>query len=224
MTLPWQHPFTSIIGGPTSCGKSVFVSKFFDNIDEMIDQSISEVVWCYGESQPLHDELKHKVKVPIKFIEGIPNLNEVAPEINPPARLLIVDDLMRESDGRVVDVFSKGSHHRNLSIFFITQNIFYQGKGARDMSLNAHYIVFFKNPRDKSQINTFSRQVFPENTKFILESFLDATSKPHSYLLFDMRQSTPEPFRFRTEIFPKEGNFAYVPKNGGLAYSSYFAV
>ena len=92
------------------------------------------------------------------------------------------------------------------------------------MSLNAHYIVFFKNPRDKSQIHHFSRQVFPENTKFILEAFLDATSKPHSYLLFDMRQNTPDPFRFRAEIFPEEENCVYVPKNAGLEYSKYYAV
>ena len=224
MILPWEHPFTSIIGGPTSCGKSVFVTKFLENVEVMIDQSISEIIWCYGESQQLHDKIKNVVRVPIKFVEGLPNMAEIIPEQNPPARLLVVDDLMRESDSRVLDVFSKGSHHRNLSVVFITQNIFHQGKGARDMSLNTHYIVFFKNPRDKSQIFHFSRQVSPENAKFIQEAFVEATSKPHSYLVFDMKQSTPEAFRFRSEIFPNEGNFVYVPKLGGLDYSSHFAL
>ncbi|KAF4526817.1 hypothetical protein B566_EDAN015144 [Ephemera danica] len=170
MTLAWNHPFTSIIAGPTSCA-------------------------------------------PIRFFEGLPNLNEIAPEANAPARIIIIYDFMRESSHKVVDIFSKGSHHRNLSVMFKTQNIFHQSKGSRDMSLNAHYIVMFKNPR----------QVYPENPKFLQETFTDATSKHHSYLLFDMKQMTPEAFRFRTDIFPNESNAVYVPLNGGPSYSQYFA-
>ncbi|KAF4522357.1 hypothetical protein B566_EDAN011077, partial [Ephemera danica] len=171
MTLAWNHPFTSIIAGPTSCA-------------------------------------------PIRFFEGQPNLNEIAPEANAPARIIIIDDFMRESSHKVVDIFTKGSHHRNLSVMFITQNIFHQSKGSRDMSLNAHYIVMFKNPRDKSQIFHFSRQVYTENPKFLQETITEATCKPHSYLLFDMKQMTPEAFRFRTDIFPNESNAVYVLRNG----------
>lgn len=224
MTLQWQHPFTSIIAGPTSCGKSFFVTKFLEHLKSLVDSEIIEIVWCFGESQPLHNQLKDGLGKTIKFHEGIPDLNDIAPESYPPARLVIIDDLMRESNGSVVDIFSKGSHHRNLSIIFITQNVFHQGKGSRDMSLNAHYIVLFKNPRDKSQIFHFARQVCPENSRFVLEAFLDATSKPHSYLLFDMKQSTPEAFRFRSDIFPGEENTVYVPKKCGKEYSQYFAI
>ena len=223
MTLAWQHPFTSIIAGPTSCGKSYFVSKLLQHINVMIDSNISEIVWCYGESQPMHEKIRSLCKIPVRFNEGIPDLNDVAPESDIKPRLIIIDDLMREANGKVVDIFSKGSHHRDLSVIFITQNIFHQSKGSRDMSLNAHYIVMFKNPRDKSQIFHFSRQICPENAKFLQESFADATSKPHSYLLFDMKQNTPDAFRFRTDIFPGEANAVYVPKNGGSSYTQYFA-
>jgi hypothetical protein len=157
-------------------------------------------------------------------MQGLPDLNDIALEKNPPPRLLIIDDLMRESNASIVDIFSKGSHHRNISIIFLTQNIFFQGKGSRDMSLNSHYIVFFKNPREKNQILHFARQVYPENPKFIQEIYLDATSEPHTYLLFDMKQSTPDAFRFRAEIFPGERNIVYVPKNGGQEITKHFAI
>jgi hypothetical protein len=222
--MKWQHPFTCIIAGPTSCGKSVFVSKFLRNLEVMVDVKITEIIWCFGESQPLHESLRGSLNIPIKFEEGLPNINEVAPESLAPPRLLIIDDLMSESNKSVVDLFSKGSHHRNLSIIYISQNMFHQGKGSRDISLNAHYSIIFKNPRDKSQIFHYARQVFPENPKFIHEAFLDATSKPHSYLLFDMKQSTPDAFRFRTDIFPGEENTVYVPKNSGRDISQYFVV
>ena len=32
----WKHPFTAIVAGPTSCGKTVFTLKFIDNAKEMI--------------------------------------------------------------------------------------------------------------------------------------------------------------------------------------------
>jgi hypothetical protein len=128
--------------------------------------------------------------------------------------LIIIDDLMRESDNRVVDLFTKGCHHRNISVFFITQNLFHQGRGQRDISLNAHYLVCFKNPRDKAQIRHLAQQVFPENPKFIKEAYIDATKTPHGYLLLDMKQSTPDEIRFRTNIFLDDShNYVYVPKS-----------
>ena len=31
----WQHPFTSIVAGPTGCGKTQFVIKFVKSIADM---------------------------------------------------------------------------------------------------------------------------------------------------------------------------------------------
>ena len=100
---------------------------------------------------------------------------------------------MRESsDKPVVDIFTKYSHHKNLSVIYLTQNLFHQSKGQRDISLNAHYIVVFRNPRDHSQIAHFARQLYPENSKFIQEAYNDATDTPHGYILLDLKQETPE--------------------------------
>ena len=49
-----------------------------------------------------------------------------------------IDDLMTEAkcDQRIADLFTKGSHHRNISIVYLTQNVFPQGKACRDIALN----------------------------------------------------------------------------------------
>ena len=41
--------------------------------------------------------------------------------------LIVLDDLMTQSgeDKRIGDLFSKGNHHRNLSVIYIVQNIFH---------------------------------------------------------------------------------------------------
>ena len=120
---------------------------------------------------------------------------------------------MSESSNKtVVDIFTKYSHHKNLSVIYLTQNLFHQGLGQRDISLNAHYIVVFKNPRDRPQISHFARQLYPDNPKFIQEAYNDATNIPHGYLLIDLKQRTEETCRVRACIFPDdEINYVYVP-------------
>lgn len=58
-----------------------------------------------------------------------------------------------------------------------------------------------------------AQQVYPENLKCIEDAYIDATKQPHSYLLFDMKQSTPEELRIRTCIFLIDNyNYVYIPK------------
>jgi hypothetical protein len=99
--------------------------------------------------------------------------------------IVILDDLMAQSgkDKRISDLFTKGSHHRNLSIIYIVQNIFHQGTEMRNISLNAHYIVLFKSPRDKQQISMLARQINPGKVQEFMRSYEDATSRPHGYLV-----------------------------------------
>jgi len=126
--------------------------------------------------------------------------------------LLIVDDLMQETDQSVANLFTKGSHHRDVSIMFLAQNLFPKNKFARTMSLNAHYMVLFKNPRDASQFAYLARQMYPGFSKFAIEAYKDATREPYSYLLVDLRTEQDEDLRLRTNIFPGESQHVYVPK------------
>ena len=89
--------------------------------------------------------------------------------------LLILDDLMAEADDSIANVFTKISHHRNVSVIFLTQNLFHKNKHMRTISLNAHYLVLFKNPRDVEQFATLARQMYAKNWQFAVEAFRDAT-------------------------------------------------
>lgn len=226
MTLQWLHPFTSLVSGPTGAGKTWFVKEFIQNLDAMVDVTIHEILWFYGEKQSFHNNIKEISPVPIDFIQGMPELEKVAAESSPPPRLVVIDDLMVEGGGgKVIDFFTKGSHHRNLSVIFLLQNIFHQGKAMRDVSLNSHYIVLFKNPRENAQVGYLARQIDPQNSKFIQESYADATSMPHSYFLIDMKQSTPDYLRYRNNIFPNlEYTNIYIPIKKLKEYGKYFAI
>lgn len=208
MDTRWKHPWTSMICGPTGCGKTYFVKKFFKYIREMSDVRFERVLFYYSEWQPGYTEYGEK----IEFREGLPQSADYSNDQRP--KLIVIDDLMREaSNNSIVDLFTKGSHHKNLSVIYITQNLFHQGHGQRDISLNANYIVVFKNPRDRAQIQHLARQVCPENPRFVQEVYFDATAAPHGYLLFDLKQSTPDNCRFRACVFPDdEYHYVYVPR------------
>lgn len=206
--------------GPTGCGKTIFVKTFLRHISLMSDTIFERVLFYYAEWQDAYRQLEYDVKEEstrrnvIEFREGLPRAEDYSTDPLSP-KLVIIDDLMRESSSSdaIVDLFTKGSHHKNLSVILISQNLFHQGRGQRDISLNANYIVVFKNPRDRAQIRHLARQVFPNDPKFLEEAYYDATSRPHGYLLLDLKQSTPDEYRFRTCIFPDDTmHYVYVPR------------
>ena len=204
MDPTWKHPFTATISGPTSCGKTQWTLKFIKHINQMVSPSIERIVWCYSIYQDIFDDQKNK-----EFHEGIPS---EAMFDGKNRTLLILDDLMSQVDDRVENIFTKLSHHKSVSVFFLTQNLFFKSKHARTISLNSHYIVVFKNARDAMQISNLARQMYPGNSKFMVEAFKDATSGPYGYLLIDMKPYTEETYRLRTNIFPGETHYVYVRK------------
>ena len=110
---------------------------------------------------------------------------------------------MTSTDDKVVDIFTKICHHRNLSVVYLTQNLFYKNKQSRTLSLNSHYIVLFKNTCDATQVVNLAHQMYPGKITFMIEAFKNVTSAPYWYLLIDQKQETDDKRRRRTGIFPE---------------------
>ena len=206
--MVFSHPFTAIVSGPTKSGKTVFTTTLINNALNMIQPPPQEIFWCYGEWQPAYHQLMERG---VKLIDGVPDMSQLkkSPEI---PKLIIFDDLMQDikSDQHLVKLFTRGSHHWNLSVVHIVQNIFY--KGLRTSRVNVQYLVLMKNPADQLQASTLAKQLYPGKTKYFMESYNDAVSKSFGYLFIDLSQNTPENMRLRTNIFPSEQCIVYVPK------------
>ena len=117
------------------------------------------IIWCYSQWQSAHTEIL--VAMPhIEFFKGFPTVLEQDSYLDVNKRNLIVfDDQMIDAskDKRIMNLFTRGSHHCNLSVIYIVQNLFHQGKGSRSISLSSHSSVLFKNP----QILTLAKQMYP---------------------------------------------------------------
>ena len=180
----------------------MFVRRFVHNIKRMMTPKPDRILWCNGEYQTLYGTVEG-----IEFQQGLPDLDNLDPREK---HLIILDDLMDETDQRVASLFTKKSHHKNISVMYIVQNLFHRGKHYRTISRNAHYMVLFKNLTDVSQIMALAHQMYPRRTQFFLEAFARATARPHGYMVIDMKQNTPDILRLRTFIFPGEEQKAYV--------------
>jgi hypothetical protein len=198
MTLPFKHPFTGICSGPTGCGKTELMKNILLNIDKMMEPPPQKIIWYYAEYQP---KLETALRTLVEFREGIPDVSEFQGNKRV---LLIIDDCMSECSSEITKLFTKGSHHRNISVWFIVQNFFHQNKELRTITLNAHYIILFKNPRDKQQVKVLARQMYARDSKDMEDAFTMATSEPHGYLLVDLKQDTPDNLRMRSKIIPGE--------------------
>jgi hypothetical protein len=147
----------------------------------------------------------------IEFNEGLPSLEEF--KDGSKQSLVILDDLMHETNEIVTKLFTRLSHHTNTSVIYITQNLFHAGKETRTITLNAQYLILFKNVRDKSQIAHLARQMYPGNARHMVEAYTDATSEPFTYLFIDLKPNTDEKHRLKACIFPDDTyNYVYGPK------------
>ena len=118
------------------------------------------IIWCYSEKTAVPSRQLSVMRKNIRFHEGV--TKDFRNARGRPC-LIILDDLLNDVYSKdVCNLFTKGSHHRNISVFLIIQNIFHQGRYCRDISLNAKYLVLLKNVRDKKQFQYLAHLVFPE--------------------------------------------------------------
>ena len=109
----------------------------------------------------------------VEFIEGW--RENIYASIRPDNRnILILDDQMDEAgDSKTLSkLLTKGSHHRNLTVIYLVQNVFKHSKSQRTVSLNSHYNVVFCNRRDSNQLRTLAYQMCPDNARWSLDVVL----------------------------------------------------
>ena len=161
----------------------------------------NRIVYFYKRWQPLYDQMREECP-DIEFIKGIPSeLNNDSFFDITLSNLILIDDLMHSQNEMIADLFTEGSHHRNLSVINVTQNMFPSGKHAVTQRRNTQYMVIFKSPMRQDQIRILAGFMFPGKVHQFLDIYHQATSRPHGYLVIDSKQNTHDSDRLKTDIF-----------------------
>ena len=215
--IPFSTPAAYWVAGPTGSGKTMFTRNLIRYRGRMFEKPPTRVHYCYKEYQPVvFGEMEKEDGV--VFHQGVPTLETMktwSQEVGGAHLLVVLDDMQNEivKSQDMATVFSVLSHHCNISVICLVQNIFPQSRYSRDISLNCGYIVLMNTKRDKLQVTSLARQLCPGNARFLISSFEDATSHPmrFGYLVIDIHPSTPPEYMLRTNIWPNEMTVVYKP-------------
>ena len=119
-------------------------------------------------------------------MSGMPSSLDAYLELCGP-KAMVFDNMMMQcaSSELIAQAFTQKRHHQNLSVILILLNLYCQGKVMGNVYLNAEYAVLFRNPRDRVNLG-----IWPDSfAKALVDAYVDATSRPYSHLLVDLKLS-----------------------------------
>lgn len=211
----FRHPATVIVTGPSNSGKSTFVKNCILNSHCLVKTQEADgvgfdlIIVIYRIWNFLYDDLTNSLPPSMKIIFYKDKLDDNLEDIisgysNP---VLWIDDGFDEKNTNFVeDVFTRYSHHLNLSCFLVTHNLYSQKNNScmRTISRNAGYIVLMNYPRDRIIARVLVQQC--QSTRAKSSALLQTiervlSNNPYSYFFFDFTQKTREELRFKTNIF-----------------------
>ena len=197
-------PFTAIISGCSKSGKSSLLRSIL--LEEIIFSDNENILYFYGEwDEKNYQVLKTKLGKRISFLKGLSSENqEVIHTIK--STVIIFDDLASIvfKNSIVRDLYTKGSHHRLLTVIILSQSLFPKEIYAREIAINTTYNILFDTPRDRTTVNYLSRQAFPGDDALIkvYKDYLQA--QPYRYIVIDWNVFTQNKFRIWTGILKSE--------------------
>ena len=199
----FHTPSSILVVGPSGCGKTNFTSKLLTENQHLFKEKPKQIHYCYSEDQ---DGFRTMKQHGVIFHKGIPD-STFLPKWFPKGGLLVLDDLMEEggNDKSVLDLFTKHSHHRNITVIYICQDMFPPGKYAKSISRNAHYVIAFKNPRDQLGFRNLLLQVYPTKWKHVQDRFRDITQTPYGYMMLDLHPTSADDCRLLSHLLKEEG-------------------
>ena len=215
-----RAPCNTMVAGVSSSGKTTLVHKVLKHKDVMYTRPVNKVMYCMTVDQPLYKEMRKDVPG-LTFHRGIPTEQDLDAFTDGSQHCLVVLDDLMEQVVRSVEaqnLVTKYSHHKQISVIFITQNIFANGKCARNVSVNCHYFLLLCNPRDVRQINILADQTGLGSV--LKESYKDSVmARRYGYQLLSLHpavlsgavEGSPRlRSRIHTNIFPGEDLVSYL--------------
>ena len=162
-------------------------------------------MYYYGTWRPKFDVMqKHR----IQFFQGVPDKDNITEWFgDTQGRILVLDDLMADGgdNKEILNLFTQYSHHMNVTICYLCQAMFPQGKYTEAISRNAQYIIVFKNVRDKIGLQNLLLQMNPTDWCQVIDVYNACMDRSYGYLCFDVHPASRDSMRLVTHLLKHEG-------------------
>ena len=183
--------FSMLVVGPSQCGKTHFVEQLLTkNCVKYPSKKPKRIYWFYNQWQPRYACLKSTLDDEIQFTQGLPDLSEMI--INPKFNnVLVFDDLMSQAtESPVLSKLFTQERHPNATVILLLQNMFPKGKFSTDISRKAQYMVLFRSPSDRKQIDIIAERIFAKERPNFMSVYGSVTAKPYGYIFIDNQPKT----------------------------------
>lgn len=199
--LSIKLPANMIISGATNTGKTALTMKLLKN-KSLFRPPPSEIVYLYK-----HYQNQFRDEPDIRFIGSLSDFKPRGDNV-----VLVLDDQLGRVTPDMVDYFIAG-RHRNISVIFLMQNIYYNDPSVRTINANASHFIFMKSPRSAMQIDQLARQCLPPGARRrVCEAYHDSVKRPYGYLWINLDGGADEAHRFASNVCPEPGTFQTVYK------------
>ena len=198
MPIKFLANHNTIIFGQTGAGKTHFILEIIRQ--KLIHPFPKKIFYMFNVEQDFMLKWNDLESQKITFIEG---LKFDLIDTSEPS-MLIIDDLILSTDKTVAEMFILGSHHKKISLFFITQNLFPNDPIFRIMSANAHYYVLFHCQRHFRQVHTLARQIFVgDELKRITNAYKRSGEQCRGFIILSFSPQLPQQLTVITDFWRK---------------------
>ena len=178
-------------------GKTHFVLQVIKN--KLIHPFPSRIFYMYNVEQDFMKTWNSTDGNPkISFIKG---LDFEKMDTNEPS-MLVIDDLVLQKNVQVAEAFILGSHHKKISLFYLTQSLFHNDNIYRTMSSNSHYMVLFHSLRNSRQLNTLARQIFAgKDLERLKNAYKRASERDRGFVVLNFSPESPKELTVVTDYW-----------------------
>ena len=190
-------PARLLVSGCSGSGKSFFISRLLRKYKTYFNQIIV-----------IGSDLENCEDLQIKRDDTFnPLIDDFEGSI-----LVIYDDIIlnKKLISDAADIFCRGRHMK-ISIIVLSQNLFFNCKFFRVISLNATHIVLFRM-RDLKQISCFGKTFLTKNEvdKFLILYKKIVLKQKYSYLLVDFTKNSEDVLALRSLVANENYEVVYI--------------
>lgn len=122
---------------------------------------------------------------------------------------IILDDLMQEMGDNdfLTSAFTRLSTHFNLSVIYITQNLFFKGQKASNSTTvyrNCKHLVLFESRNDKTVLSFIAQKIGHGRA---MRTFLEAALENFRYIVINFDLKRDKRIQFTADIFREDTLF-----------------
>lgn len=187
MPIKFLANHNCIIFGMSGSGKTHFILEVIKN--KLIHPFPDKIFYMYNVEQDFMKTWNSTGNPEINFIKGLDfeQMDTAEPS------MLVIDDLILSNNAQVAEMFILGSHHKRISLFYLTQSLFHNDNIYRTMSNNSHYMVLFHSLRNTRQLNTLAHQIFAgKDLQRALNAYKRASERERGFVIFSFSPLLPQ--------------------------------